>query len=440
MTIVTQIKMSGSPIWSIEVKCPLSEDRENDRLTVYLRPQDDGLSERATKAIKAIAKIASAAGASVVHGTSNFLVRDESNSFRNFLILNKAVLLEPISNKLCDKNLIEYSDRLNLEEAIKSVEQVFRDMPYIKFGTMTKGQSKFLKELAFPYIEELVDSSQSYRDIIPTIVHAMTKPKMWYFWQMWNTRQPDDPTYWQNSKNNCACMSDLSRLFNGDPALSSTYQRLGKIFLNSAGEPDVNFIGRSIPSLVEQRIALIEKIKKTFDDKYGIQRENEFEAFYLELALEKLALGTLPKKQLSPTYQIGKTSGFPQKKNSDKTLGANIPPDSNEERILKKYGFKRFPVSPKDLDAAKLANESALIKPRDESCGCARDRGNSSFSDSSFSTMMSDRMNEMNSLFDSMKVLNLSVGRVASYDVHTPNAIWNHFRQNDEVPELEDID
>ena len=258
-------------------------------------------------------------------------------------------------------NYINSTDRADCEEEIIKVEQTLINRTRISDAEPTSAQQDIMSMLAEPYLDELIEKTREYADIIPMLVIALTHGiqkenfSQWYF----NKYQSE------LDQITLDCLTDLSKMARGQADLASTFLRAGG----------------NIPSLSIHRKMLLNAFQNSASEKFDLE-SNEYKRFYINVSLTKLAeTKTTLSKRLTNRYEINFLSGFPEEKIfksvsispagqvmrvssgffSDKTAPRQIELSETEEKLLNEFDLKRFPVSEADLALAKKDITSSQI-------------------------------------------------------------------------------
>lgn len=249
--------------------------------------------------------------------------------------------------KACE--LIGDDDTSNLKQTIEVVARVKKERLSITTDDSFGHQAFVIEKIALPHVGALIQTTPSVPDI-GQILCCITK---------------------QTCREPCSC----GDLFNSDLA-GKSIQTLHRLWEGTM-EFNSEFIqaGCGIPPLDYQRQILVDLIKKAFEAKYGPLGSNEFECFYIELALLWARKGrSRGKRFISDTYCIPCDSVFPMYSAINPRVETEgvlvkkfIPvppyvPNSDEKQLLRRYGLQRFPKSLEDWPLALAKEPGAIIE------------------------------------------------------------------------------
>lgn len=269
---------------------------------------------------------------------------------------------EPFMQSLYNEGLITPEQRQSVAHLIKKIDQIVQYKSKISSDPATSIRDCILS-LIEPYIDSVLESSHSYRDIIPLLQllcsghisevrGGYTLEQSYLIWLKKRGLYEEKAFTMQ-----VECMTALHKIANpsGDSDLSSTYMR---------------FSG-TIPSLTSIYQVIIEVIKERFEEKHA-QSRTEFDSIYVDLSLKNLVNAHCPGgKYISYAYKIDDDSGFPRRV-EEKDIDGNFlcykkdfSPTPEESELLQKYHLRRFPVSEEDLAAARMEGSSSTITIQD---------------------------------------------------------------------------
>jgi hypothetical protein len=353
MTRTTEISQAGSPIKYIYTCCDLH--CSHDSLHIRLKSEQVGRTqEEILQTEQRIKAIAQQCGFSLDNGCSGRLPSPDRqvDDLAHFFTV------------LLTERFINDDDRWALGQHVLDVQRVFHDRAYLVCTPPTVAQKEIIAFVASPYIESLLEDVHVYSDIVPLLVYTLSGcgEVLWRHWLQQNGL-PNSPSGESVScsdriSQSAQCMSHLSTIMQGKMDLSSA------LLQNGGG----------IPNLDRQREVVVAAVKDAFEAKFGLPADR-FESFYVEVALDKLVRGETVAKAISNAYFIPQDFAFPQLMRSKRLeirddglvwqrLIEGVVPTANEERMLKKYGLKRFPKSREDLPEAAADPSGEVMRDK----------------------------------------------------------------------------